>query len=253
MALLRSHMRAMLKILALFLALAVFAQISLSAALWATGDAPRDWWSADRSSAGLLPAAAAHPPAAIRVFSARTVSWRGVLATHSWLVLKEEGAPRWRRFDYTAWGAPIRVDGFAPDGRWFGGAPDLVFAADGAAAARAIPKILAAIERYPFARLGDYRAWPGPNSNTFVAAALAAAPELGARLPGTAIGRDFPHDGRWFVAGAQGARVSLGGYLGAAVGWRGVELNILGGVVALDWARPAIELPGLGRLGMAPV
>lgn len=249
----RPHMRAMLKALALFLGLAVLAPIAVSAALWTTGDAPRDWWSADRLSVGLLPPAVAHRPAAIRVFSARTVSWRGVVASHSWLVLKEEGAPRWRRFDYTAWGAPVRIDGFAPDGRWFGATPQLVFAADGAAAAQAIPKILAAIGRYPFARPGDYRAWPGPNSNTFVAAALAAAPELGARLPGTAIGRDFPHDGRWLVAGAHGVRATLGGYLGAAVSRRGVELSILGGVIALDWARPAIELPGLGRLGMAPV
>lgn len=242
----------MLKVLSLFLGLAVLAPLSLSAALWAMGDAPRDWWSADRSSAGLLEPAGDHRAAAIRVFSARTVSWRGVFATHSWIVLKPAGAARWRRFDYTAWGQPIRVDGFAPDGKWFGAAPALVFAADGAAAAAAIPKILAAIEHYPHARAGDYRAWPGPNSNTFVAAALAAAPELGARLPNTAIGRDYPHDGRWVTASAEGVRVSLGGYLGAALGLRGVEINILGGVVALDWARPAIELPGLGRLGMAP-
>ncbi|MBL8587688.1 MAG: DUF3750 domain-containing protein, partial [Methylobacteriaceae bacterium] len=118
------------------------------------------------------------------------------------------------------------------------------------AAARAIPKIAAAIAAYPHRAIGAYRAWPGPNSNTFVAAALAAAPELGARLPGTAIGRDFPHDGRWLIIDAQGLRATLGGYLGAAVGPRGMEIQLLGAVVALDWRRPAIELPGLGRIGM---
>ena len=56
----------------------------------------------------------------VRVFSARTVSWRGILASHSWIVIKEAGAPAYQRFDYTAWGLPIWVDRFVPDGRWFG-------------------------------------------------------------------------------------------------------------------------------------
>ena len=44
-----------------------------------------------------------------------------------------------------------------------------------------IPKIRAAIEGYQLRSYGDYRAWPGPNSNTFVTAVLAAVPELQAR------------------------------------------------------------------------
>ncbi len=246
------HIGAMLKAAFLFFAVAFLAPLGVSTALWAFGDAPRDWWSADRSSAGLLPPAGQSRAAAIRVFNAPTVSWRGALATHSWLVLKGEGEARYQRFDYTAWGAPIRVDGFAPDGKWFGVRPQLVFAADGEAAARAIPKIRAAIAAYPYRNVGDYRVWPGPNSNTFVAAALAAAPELRARLPATAIGRDYPYDGRWFARTADGVRVSLGGYLGATVGLSGVEINVLGGAVALDFRRPAIELPGLGRFGLSP-
>ena len=60
-----------------------------------------------------------------------------------------------------------------------------------AAAQALIPKIEAAIKEYSYANAGDYRIWPGPNSNTFVATVLRAIPELGAALPPNAVGRDF--------------------------------------------------------------
>ena len=48
-----------------------------------------------------------------------------------------------------------------------------------------------------------------------------------------------------------GFRVSFGGYLGLMVGWtEGIEVNILGGVVGVDLRRPAIKLPGVGRVGL---
>ena len=168
--------------------------------------------------------------------------------------MKPEGAPAYQRWDLTAWGEPIRVDGFPPDGRWFGQRPELVFAADGAAAADMIPRLRAAIERYRFRNRGDYRAWPGPNSNTFVATVMAAAPEIRATLPPTAIGKDYPVDGRWawLTSSRTGVRVTLGGYLGFTIGWvEGLELNIAGGVIGMDIRRPAIKLPGVGRIGLA--
>lgn len=212
-----------------------------------------DWRSADRSSVGHLPPAVAHQPAMVRVFAAPTVRWRGIFAVHSWIVIKPEGAASYTRYDYTAWGSPIRINGFAADGRWFGREPELVFAADGEAASAMIPRIEAAIGAYAWRNLGDYRAWPGPNSNTFVAAVLAAVPETRVALPPTAIGKDFPHDGAWFglTGSGTGIRLTLGGYAGLTVGWvEGIELNILGGVAGLDIRRPAIKLPGLGRLGL---
>ena len=49
-----------------------------------------------------------------------------------------------------------------------------------------------------------------------------------------------------------GWRATLGGYLGITVGWlEGVELNILGAVLGVDVRRPAIKIPGIGRLGVS--
>ena len=242
-----------LRILLLAFVLLYLAPIAVSAGLYALRERGVDWRSADRSSVGLLQAASLHPAAAVRVFSARTVSWRGIVATHSWIVVKEEGAPAYQRFDYTAWGMPIWVDRFIPDGRWFGSAPELVFAADGKEAAGMIPRIRAAITGYRYAKLGDYHLWPGPNSNTFVAAVMSAVPEMRASLPPTAIGKDFPYDGRWagLTPSGTGLRLNLGGYAGLTLGWvEGLEVNILGAVAGLDFLHPALKLPGLGRLGV---
>ncbi|GJD89579.1 hypothetical protein BHAOGJBA_3108 [Methylobacterium hispanicum] len=241
----------MLRIAVLALVLLYLLPIGISALLYAAR-ARGDWRAADRSSAGLLPEPRAHRPALVRVFSARTVSWRGILATHAWIVVKEEGAGTYSRFDYTAWGRPIWVDRFVPDGRWFGSVPETVVGLDGAEAAAAIPRIRAVIAGYRYAAPGDYTVWPGPNSNTFVAAVMAAVPGIRAGLPATAIGKDFPYDGRWFgtTPSRTGLRLNLGGYLGLTLGWvEGVELNILGAVAGLDLRRPAVKLPALGRVG----
>jgi hypothetical protein len=228
--------------------------IGVSAIKYVLGDRSVDWQLADRSSAGLLPPAAAHPDPMVRVYAARTVRWRGIFAVHTWIVVKERNASRYTRYDYTAWGEPIRVNGFAADGRWFGDMPQTIAAADGEAAASMIPRIQSAIEGYKLRSYGDYRAWPGPNSNTFVAAVMSVVPELRTALPPTAIGKDFPYGGEYFgiTPSGTGIRATLGGYLGLTVGWvEGLEINFLGAVFGVDIRRPALKLPGLGRLGVS--
>src|ERR1700756_1896331 len=71
----------------------MFAPLAASAAryFW-LGDGRGNWQTADRSSAGLLPAAADRPEALIRIYAARTVRWRGIFAADTWIVLKERGA-----------------------------------------------------------------------------------------------------------------------------------------------------------------
>lgn len=239
---------------AVIFALFIGLPVALSGIWFLLGDRQSNWRTADRSSAGLLPEASKNPDAVIRVYAARTVRWRGIFAVHCWIVVKERGAPRYTRYDYTAWGEPIRVDGFVPDGRWFGAIPETVVHVDGEAAERLIPKIRSVIEKYRFSLSGDYRPWPGPNSNTFVQAALDAVPELRAVLPPTAIGKDYPYRGQWigFTPSGTGVFVSLGGYLGLTIGWvEGIELNFFGGVFGFDLRRPALKLPGIGRIGWA--
>lgn len=241
-----------MKKLVLVFLLLIIVPLCVSAVNYLRGDWRGNWQTADRSSAGLLPHPGDHPGAVVRVFAARTVRWRGIFAVHSWIVVKERGAMRYTRYDYTAWGEPIRIDGFAPDGRWFGAAPELVLAVDGDEAARVIPKIRNVIETYRFGAYGDYTAWPGPNSNTFVQAALNSVPELHAVLPPTAIGKDYPVAAWWGLTPSRtGVFTSLGGYLGLTVGWiEGVELNVFGGVLGIDLRRPALKFPGIGRIGV---
>jgi hypothetical protein len=241
----------MLALFFIFFSLFYVLPIGVSVVLYFLRDKRIDWRTADRSSAGLLPSARERRAAVVRVFSARTVSWRGIVATHSWVVIKDKDATAYQRFDYTAWGKPIWIDRFVPDGRWFGRVPEVVFAADGDDADRMIPRIRATIRHYRYWKVGDYRLWPGPNSNTFVAAILRAIPEMKASLPATAIGRDFPYDGRWvgLTPSRTGIRINLSGYFGLTLGWvEGLEVNILGAVVGLDFRRPGLKLPGLGRI-----
>lgn len=243
-----------LKTASLLFLLLFILPLAASAAFYLKEGSGAGWRTADRSSAGLLPSPARDGQAVVRVFAAQTVRWRGIFAVHCWIVFKPEGAAAYTRYDYTAWGEPIRMNGFEPDGRWFGRAPEVVFAADGDAAAPLIPRIQDAIKGYAWRNRGDYRPWPGPNSNTFIAAVLDAVPEMRVSLPPTAIGKDYPYDGRWLrpAPSGTGFKLTLGGYAGLTFGWmEGIEVNILGAVAGLDLRRPAIKLPGLGRLGTA--
>ncbi|AWN53940.1 DUF3750 domain-containing protein [Methylobacterium sp. 17Sr1-1] len=220
---------------------------------WSRDDLAPDWSTADWSSARLLPAAAAAPEAIVRIYAARVGRWRGIFAHHTWIVVKEAGAPRYTRYDVVGWGLPVRTDAYAADARWFGNPPQVVLALDGEAAARAVPAIRAAVAAYPYAKAGSYNAWPGPNSNTFVAHVLRAVPDLAVALPPTALGKDFSENLVAWTPSRTGVQLSARGYLGLTLGWvEGIELNVLGTVAGLDLRRPALKLPGWGRIGMDP-
>src|SRR5215218_6429006 len=239
--------------LMLLIFLAVFLlPIAARAALFAFEDRPRSWRDADWSSIGSLPPAAAHPEARVLVLSGRTGGWKGVVAVHSWVVIKRENARSWTRFDVVGWGNPVRINGWAPDGRWYGANPTVVADLKGAEAAALIPTIEQAVKDYQYANAGDYRIWPGPNSNTFVATVLRAIPEAETILPANAVGRDFrplPYIG--LTDSRTGIEASLWGVLGVKVGWvEGVEMNFLGLVAGLDVRNPGVKLPGFGRIGL---
>lgn len=239
------------KVIVALLALFIF-PLAVHAALYARQDRPASFRDADWSSVGLLPPASIEPDARLLVLTGRTGRWKGIFSVHSWIVFKPENASSWNRYDVVGWGQPIRSNGWAPDARWFGDKPTVLVDVRGAEAATLIPKVKAAIAGYSYNNMGDYRIWPGPNSNTFVATILRAVPELAATLPPNAVGKDFralpyvgPTDSR------TGVEASLWGLLGVKLGWiEGVELNFLGLVAGLDLRHPALKLPGFGRLGL---
>jgi len=241
----------MLAIFALF-----FVPLFARAALYAAGSEPRSWRDADWSSAGLLPPAADSKPARVLVFTGKAGAWKGIFAVHSWIVFKSAGATEWTRYDVVGWGNPVRANGWPPDGRWYGNRPVAIADISGPDAERLIPRIEAAVKAYNYRHAGDYRIWPGPNSNSFTAAILRAVPELGVVLPPNAVGRDFrSHPYAGLTDSGTGIELNLYGVAAVKVGWvEGVEFDLLGLVAGLDLRHPGVKLPGFGRIGVeAPV
>jgi hypothetical protein len=239
------------KVLVGLLALFLF-PLAVHAALYAGKDRPASFRDADWSSVGMLPPATADRDARLLVFTGRTGRWKGIFSLHSWVVFKPANATTWSRYDVVGWGQPVRSNGWAPDGRWFGDIPVVLLDVRGAQAEALIPKVKAAIAEYGYNQFGDYRMWPGPNSNTFVATVLRAVPELETTLPPNAVGKDFrayPYVG--LTDSRTGVEASLFGLLGFKLGWvEGVEVNFLGLVAGLDLRHPGIKLPGFGRIGI---
>jgi len=237
----------MLVIFALFLV-----PIIARAALYAVSNEPRSWRDADWSSTGLLPKASSDPQARVIIFTGTAGAWKGIFAIHSWIVLKHANATVWTRYDVVGWGEPVRTNNWPADGRWFGNMPVAIVDIAGADAEKLIPRIEEAITNYHFARAGDYRIWPGPNSNSFIATILRSVPELATSLPPNAVGRDFRNG---IYAGLTDSRtgieLNLNGFVAIKLGWvEGIELNLLGLVAGLDLRHPGLKLPGFGRVGL---
>jgi hypothetical protein len=240
----------------LLLSLLVLALLSLIPIVSGEAQLWRDYRRADRSSSGIAPPAEETPEAVVQVYGARALNWRGIFGVHLWVATKPEHAPTYMVHQVIGWrlyrGLPA-VDSAPgiPDGRWFGNEPTLIGELRGEAAARAIPKIIEAVQDYPYAN--DYTVWPGPNSNTFVAYIGKRVPELRMDLPSTAIGKDYPTNGSLIdrAPSGTGYQLSMLGLLGITVAREeGVELNLLGLNFGIDFFKPAVKLPFVGRIGV---
>lgn len=214
-----------------------------------------DWQTATHRAMGLAPDPATHPAPVVQVYASRTFGWRGAFADHTWLAAKPQGADRYTRYEVIGWyargggSAVVVSDQRAPDAEWYGSPPRLVRDLRGAEAAAVIARLPDAVAAYPYAT--QYRVWPGPNSNTFVAHLGREIPELRLAMPSTAIGKDYVsfRESVGSSPSHTGVQLSLYGLVGVMVGWEeGFELNVLGLVTGFDVRHPALKLPGLGRV-----
>jgi len=214
------------------------------------------WHQARRDPTGLSPDPAVTQEAVIQVFAAPAVSWRGIFAVHTWIAVKPTGASRFTRYEVVGFGvangAPaVRVDRMGPDNYWFGARPQILLDRRGPGVNDLIERVQAAVASYPYPN--TYRAWPGPNSNTFLAYIARQVPGLAIHLPSNAVGKDFLPGAGWFAAAPSGSgyQVSLYGLAGILVAAdEGLEMNLLGLSLGVDPFRPALKLPAIGRLGL---
>jgi hypothetical protein len=215
-----------------------------------------NWAELSREPSHQSPDPSTTPEAVVQVYAARTVGWRGLLAVHTWIALKQSDAASYTRYEVIGWGVDrgaqaVRINRTGPDNYWFGSRPDLLVDLRGAEVDAIIEKIQAAVAAYPYR--DSYRTWPGPNSNTFTAFVARQVPELRLNLPPTAIGKDYLVDGApiGMAPSGTGLQVSLLGLVGILGAWEeGVEINVLGLAFGLDMKRPALNLPVVGRLGV---
>jgi len=216
----------------------------------------QDWRTASHEPVGLAPDPAVTKEAVVQVYGARTWGWRGNFGVHTWVAVKPAGAPAYTVYEVIGWrlrwaDSVVSIQARAPDARWYGNEPELYADKRGEEAEKLIPRVDAAARSYPYAT--RYSAWPGPNSNTFVAWITRAVPELSVDLPPTAIGKDYLGD--TVIAAApsgRGVQFSIGGVLALTLsGVEGLEVNLLGLTFGVNPFDPALKLPLLGRLGPA--
>ena len=211
------------------------------------------WSEASRASAGLAPTPIEAPEAVVQVYAARAWGWRGAFGVHTWIATREAGAAAYRLHQVVSWRRPALVTETTawPDRAWYGSAPRLLADYRGVPAAAMIAGIEAAVAAYPLP--SRYRPWPGPNSNTFTAWVARRVAGLDVVLPVTAVGKDYLVNGVMApTTGGRGVTASLAGMLGLTLGRdEGLEVLVLGLSLGVDLRRPALKLPGIGRLGMA--
>ena len=158
------------------------------------GCASKDYRTASRESAGIAPNPAINREAVLQIYGAPTWGWRGWFAIHTWVATKPHNADYYTVYEVIGWrqrrGLPaIRIEKDLPDRYWFGERPRLLKDFRGEPAGKLIEAVDRAAKSYPWP--DTYKAFPGPNSNTFTAWIVKQVPELGLNLPFSAIGSGY--------------------------------------------------------------
>jgi len=182
-----------LKKLILALLVSVLLVAGLSTAFFASGS-NGSWRTASRESAGIAPKPDETEDAVIQVYGASTWGWRGIFAIHTWISTKRAGDDSYTVYEVIGWRlrrgeSVVRIAEDIPDRYWYGERPELLTEKIGDGVDRIIDKIELAARSYPWP--DQYKAFPGPNSNTFTAWVAREVPELDLDLPFSAIGSGF--------------------------------------------------------------
>jgi Protein of unknown function (DUF3750) len=211
----------------------------------------------DVAVVGLAPGPEDNAESIVQVYAARSYEpLPRLVSVHTWIAYRREGEAKYTLYEAHSFrphlsGRAVRTcQKDYPDRKWHGAEPTLLFEVKGETAEQAIEGIENAVAIYR----DGYRLWPGPNSNTLVAALIRSVDELKVDLPPTAIGKDFLPGWRVLATAPSGTgwQVSLGGALGVLVAREeGIEINLFGAVFGLDLNPPAFKLPIVGRLGFA--
>jgi uncharacterized protein DUF3750 len=231
----------------------------LAAAGAALGLAPRDWRSAAQEPAGLAPDPSSTPEAVVQVYGARVSGWRGIFGVHTWIAVKPSNAPAFTVYEVVGWrlrwaDSVVAIGGRRPDGPWYGARAELLAETRGEHVDRLIARIDRLAQSYPYA--GRYTAWPGPNSNTFVAWITRSLPELRVEFPPTAIGKDYlPRAVFGTAPSGRGVQLSLFGLLAVtASAVEGFEVNLFSMTFGFNPFTSTLKLPVFGRVAVpAPV
>lgn len=154
----------------------------------------KDWRTASRESAGIAPDPSVTNEAVLHVYGADAWGWRGWFAIHTWIAAKRTGETAYTVYDVVGWRSyhgqsVMRMTRDIPDRYWYGAKPRLLKKHSGTGVDELIDAVEKAAHAYPWKR--TYKAFPGPNSNTFTAWIAKQVPELELNLPFSAIGSGY--------------------------------------------------------------
>ena len=154
----------------------------------------KSWRTASRESAGIAPDPTVTKEAVLHVYGADTWGWRGWFAIHTWIAAKRTGEFNYTVYDVVGWRGysgqqVMRITNDIPDRYWFGEKPRLIKEHRGEKVDELIDAVEKAAAVYPWKN--KYKAFPGPNSNTFTAWIAKHVPELELDLPFSAFGSGY--------------------------------------------------------------
>ncbi|MCG8553609.1 MAG: DUF3750 domain-containing protein [Desulfobacterales bacterium] len=154
----------------------------------------KDWRTASREPAQILPDPKMSHEAVLAVLGAKAWGWRGWFAIHTWIAVKKTGETAYTVYDVVGWRgrhgrSVLGIYEDIPDRYWYGSKPKLIQFKKGKGVDALIDKVDKAARAYPWKN--RYKAFPGPNSNTFTAWVGLQVPELQMDLPFSAIGNGY--------------------------------------------------------------